>query len=61
MYRYPVITNDLEILVFLAWQTRAKVEVKCIRGEYQFYYIYNTQRELDKARETIYDYIESRL
>lgn len=61
MYKTPVCTNDYQILFHLAVVTGAKIEVKEYRGEYAFYYIYNSQFALDSAREKIYDYIQSRI
>lgn len=61
MYKCPICTNDFETLFCLAVDTGAKIEVKQCRGEYAFYYIYNSQFALDSAREKIYDYIQSRI
>lgn len=60
MHKYPVLTNDYEMLFYLAWKTGAMIEVRQIQGEYHFYYIYHSQYKLDCAREQIYDFLESK-
>lgn len=60
MYKYPILTNNFDMLFYLAHKTGALVEVCQVGGEYHFYYIYHSQYKLENAKEIIYDFFESK-